>query len=96
MSDKHYYQVQKNGNDKIKYEPKPAANNQENSVKPEETKASVNKSQHYYRDQNRWPRRERFEKKNTSVETVDDIKADIKRIEKEIDLEIKDIKSLRL
>ena len=29
-------------------------------------------------------------------ETVDDIKADITRLEKEIDLEIKEIKSLRL
>lgn len=96
MSDKHYYQVQKNGNDKTKYEPKAVVNNQKTNGKPEENITPGNKSQHYYRDQSRWPRKERFEKKDSSVETVDDIKADIKRIEKEIDLEIKDIKSLRL
>ena len=38
----------------------------------------------------------RFSSRNRSEETIEDIKAEIIRIEKEIDLEIKEIKSMKL
>ena len=38
----------------------------------------------------------RFNTRVKTIETVEDIKADIVRIEKEIDLEIKEIKTMRL
>lgn len=96
MSDKQYYQRQKSENDKVGFEQKTGGINPETNNKQEENKNSGNKNQHYYRDHSRWPRKEHFERRSSAAETVDDVRADIKRIEKEIDLEIKDIKSLRL
>ncbi len=49
-----------------------------------------------YHDQNKPEKRDRFYGRNETIETVDDIKEDIVRIQKEIDLEIKEIRSLKL
>jgi hypothetical protein len=56
----------------------------------------------YYRDRDNQPRQHqqssgpRFNTRNRAEETIDDIKEDITRIEKEIELEIKEIRSLKL
>ena len=51
---------------------------------------------HMYHDQNRPEKKDRFYGRNEAIETVEDIKEDIVRIQKEIDLEIKEIRSLKL
>lgn len=53
-------------------------------------------STHSYHDQNRPEKKDRFYGRNEAIETVDDIKEDIVSIQKEIDLEIKEIRSLKL
>lgn len=56
----------------------------------------------YYRDRDNQQRQHsqtqgpRFSTRNRAEETIDDIKEDIVRIEKEIELEIKEIRSLKL
>lgn len=72
--------------------------------KSEDTKNSTNETykgnKNYYKNKNYRkksfnPKRNKYTK-NPAIETLDDIKRDIRRIEKEIRLEIEEIKSLKV
>ncbi len=60
-----------------------------------QNRESVSRQKHS-RDQRYGGFHNRSQNKVKAVETIDDIRADISRIEKEIELEIKEIRSLRL